>query len=317
MIRRWSRLISRPQPTVKNFTVLFTQAQITNLYLLYNFFFKSYVTSSPLRRRLIRRKYYSNQLFWVSQLNLWSKDYRFTKLVEAYFHMSFLFKRNFASYNFVRSTNLLLCQHQVSEILRISQLPKTLILKLYHNSKYLPKALQFTHSFYSSALPTSMSSLFSAPTLTITPYTNYACKISSIQTFATVFSNIRNLMTAHNLEVNKLIYQMITLFVVNLTLSSNLNKHSSTKKIYFSSFIWRELFLLNDNPIHINKKRNLNSRNSQIPITFSNLLISTYNGKNFHKRQLTRWAVGYKFGELSWTRKPALYKAKQLKKKKK
>ena len=317
MVRRWSRLIKHPQPRVKNFTVIFTQTQITNLYLLYNFLVKSYVTSFPLRRRLIRRKYYSNQLFWTSQFNLWSKDYRFTKLIGTYLYTLFLFRRNLASYDFVRCTKLLLCQHQISEVLRISQLPQNLIHKIHHNPKHLPKALQFTCSLYSKPKSTPALISFSLPTLTVTPYISYVNKTSSIQTFTTALSNIKNLVLTQNLEMSRLLYQLMILFVANLTLSSKMNKQWSTRKIYFSPFIWRELFLLNDNPIHLNKKRTLHSRNSQIPTTFSNLLISVHNGKNFHKRHLTRWSVGYTFGELAWTRKPALYKAKQLKKKKK
>ena len=56
---------------------------------------------------------------------------------------------------------------------------------------------------------------------------------------------------------------------------------------------------------------------SVIPIAFLGVKVSIYNGYSLKKKVINRWVVGFKFGELTWNRKLALYKAKQLKKKKK
>jgi ribosomal protein S19 len=42
-----------------------------------------------------------------------------------------------------------------------------------------------------------------------------------------------------------------------------------------------------------------------------------YTGKKLHAKNVNRWMVGYKAGEFTWNKKPALYKAKQMRKKKK
>lgn len=58
-------------------------------------------------------------------------------------------------------------------------------------------------------------------------------------------------------------------------------------------------------------------RSSTLPLTFVGSRIRIYSGNKFHTRYVNRWMIGHKYGEFSWTRKLALYKAKQLKKKKK
>ena len=42
-----------------------------------------------------------------------------------------------------------------------------------------------------------------------------------------------------------------------------------------------------------------------------------YNGKSYVSKYFSKYAVGFKLGEFTWNRKIALYKAKQLRKKKK
>lgn len=80
---------------------------------------------------------------------------------------------------------------------------------------------------------------------------------------------------------------------------------------------WRKIFLINSNPLYLAKDKTLYDRRSTVPVTFVNTRINVYSGNKFHMRNVNRWMVGYKYGEFSWTRKLALYKAKQLKKKKK
>lgn len=94
-----------------------------------------------------------------------------------------------------------------------------------------------------------------------------------------------------------------------------------TKKSYKAPYIapntWRELFLIYDNPIHLSKEKVILDRSSTIPPAYAGLKLKIYRGNRFQSKLINRWMVGYKFGELTWTRKIALYKAKQLRKKKK
>ena len=80
---------------------------------------------------------------------------------------------------------------------------------------------------------------------------------------------------------------------------------------------WRKIFLIYNNEVFRPKKKIIYDRHSTIPFLFVGSTIKIYSGSKFHTRVINRWMVGYKFGEFSWTRKLALYKAKQLKKKKK
>jgi len=64
-------------------------------------------------------------------------------------------------------------------------------------------------------------------------------------------------------------------------------------------------------------KKSIYLRSSIIPNIFVGYSVEIYSGKIWHNRLITKWSVGFKFGELTWNRKLALYKAKQLKKKKK
>ena len=54
-----------------------------------------------------------------------------------------------------------------------------------------------------------------------------------------------------------------------------------------------------------------------IPLILINTSVKIYSGKSWHRRNINKWMIGFKFGEFTWNRKLALYKAKQLKKKKK
>lgn len=80
---------------------------------------------------------------------------------------------------------------------------------------------------------------------------------------------------------------------------------------------WRKIFLICNNDVFRPKKKIIFDRHSTVPSIFIGAKVRIYAGRRFHTRIVNRWMVGYKFGEFSWTRKLALYKAKQLKKKKK
>ena len=49
---------------------------------------------------------------------------------------------------------------------------------------------------------------------------------------------------------------------------------------------------------------------------FKKQIVYIHNGKTWTKRFITRWSIGFKFGELVFNRRVAIYKAKQLRKKK-
>lgn len=70
------------------------------------------------------------------------------------------------------------------------------------------------------------------------------------------------------------------------------------------------------NPLHKKKEKFVYDRSSAIPSIYEGLRVHIYSGKVFKSKVVTRWMLGSKFGEFVWNRKLALYKAKQLKKKK-
>lgn len=86
---------------------------------------------------------------------------------------------------------------------------------------------------------------------------------------------------------------------------------------HVSTGTWRKIFLVYGNDVFEPKDKVIYDRHSTIPNLFVGSKLKIYAGARFHTRIINRWMVGYKFGEFSWTRKLALYKAKQLKKKKK
>ena len=86
---------------------------------------------------------------------------------------------------------------------------------------------------------------------------------------------------------------------------------------YVAPSTWRKIFLVYGNNVFTDRDKVIYDRNSAIPPFFVDSKIKIYAGSRFHTHTINRWMVGYKFGELSWTRKLALYKAKQLRKKKK
>jgi len=86
---------------------------------------------------------------------------------------------------------------------------------------------------------------------------------------------------------------------------------------FYSNCIWRRLFFLKKNKILKYEERFILTRSSAIPRSFKNIKLYIYNGHIWVPKLINRWVVGYKFGQFTWNRKIALYKAKQLKKKKK
>lgn len=74
---------------------------------------------------------------------------------------------------------------------------------------------------------------------------------------------------------------------------------------------------MSENPLHRKKEQFIYDRQTTVSSVYDNMLVSIHSGQKFRKKLVNRWIFGYKFGEFVWNRKLALYKAKQLKKKKK
>lgn len=87
--------------------------------------------------------------------------------------------------------------------------------------------------------------------------------------------------------------------------------------LFCSPYFWKKIFLYKKHPIFKTAEKFIYARSSAIPKTLVNCTVKIYAGKSWHQRIVNKWMVGFKFGEFTWNRKLALYKAKQLKKKKK
>jgi ribosomal protein S19 len=94
------------------------------------------------------------------------------------------------------------------------------------------------------------------------------------------------------------------------------NKNISKKKILnYSTHVWRLMYLINSNTVYNTLAKRIYSGQSVIPNMFIGYEVFVYSGLKWLSRHITKWSAGYKFGSLTWNRKIALYKTKQLKKK--
>ena len=84
---------------------------------------------------------------------------------------------------------------------------------------------------------------------------------------------------------------------------------------HFSYNVWRRSYLIKMSSIHHSSAKKIWNRSSKIPITFLKFEILIHTGRKLKTKIVNKWMVGYKVGEFTWNRKPALYKAKQLRKK--
>jgi ribosomal protein S19 len=93
------------------------------------------------------------------------------------------------------------------------------------------------------------------------------------------------------------------------------NLYKLNKINYYSPHIWRLMFLINSNQVYNTLSKKIYNSSSHIPLMFIGEEVFIYSGLKWLSRSLSRWSVGLKFGMLSWNRKRALFKSKQLKKK--
>lgn len=91
----------------------------------------------------------------------------------------------------------------------------------------------------------------------------------------------------------------------------------SKKLNHYSSKVWRLTYLISLNSVYHNSEKKIYNRSSNIPNVFRSYEVFIHSGKRWYSKRVNRWMVGYKFGEFTWNRKYAIYKAKSKKKKKK
>mgnify|MGYP003692581247 FL=1 len=98
--------------------------------------------------------------------------------------------------------------------------------------------------------------------------------------------------------------------------SNNMFK-KHTKLNYLSAHTLRSVYLIKVSSIHHTTEKKIFSRGGRVPLVYRGYEIVIHQGNSLKSRCVSSWMVGFKFGEFTWNRKIALYKAKQKKKKKK
>ena len=99
-------------------------------------------------------------------------------------------------------------------------------------------------------------------------------------------------------------------------LNKNFPHVKKTYKISYSAAgTWRQIFLNQSNEVWGGQDKFIHERSSTIAPMYANTRVHIYTGRGFTIRWVYPWMVGFKFGEFTWNRKLALYKAKQLRKK--
>ena len=81
--------------------------------------------------------------------------------------------------------------------------------------------------------------------------------------------------------------------------------------------MWRLMFLAQTSEVYVLGDKKIKNRSSTVPVTLFKRDTIIYTGKKWVSRRVNQWMIGFKFGEFTWNRKYALYKAKQKKKEKK
>jgi ribosomal protein S19 len=87
------------------------------------------------------------------------------------------------------------------------------------------------------------------------------------------------------------------------------------KVSYVAPSVTRQLYLMQDTDLYDGQVLSVTSRGSAIPFAFEPRRVKIYTGRGYTIREMSVWMIGFKFGEFTWNRKLALYKAKQLRKK--
>ena len=94
-----------------------------------------------------------------------------------------------------------------------------------------------------------------------------------------------------------------------------LKSYNSYKKVFIHPFIWKKIFLVSYDRLLKANLRYLAIKSSTIPYLLTGKKYIVWKGNRWQVIWLSCWTVGYKFGEFVWTRRLAVYKAKQKRKK--
>jgi ribosomal protein S19 len=84
-----------------------------------------------------------------------------------------------------------------------------------------------------------------------------------------------------------------------------------------SKFLWRKIFLFKTRPIFKRSRKEIWSRSDTLIRILHDREIKIYTGNKWKTRFVRWWMIGFKFGEFTWNKQRAIYKAKQKKKLKK
>jgi len=85
---------------------------------------------------------------------------------------------------------------------------------------------------------------------------------------------------------------------------------------FFAADVWKTIWVFKKKKLPELPTRSWYSRSSVVPRLFAGYCLRIHTGRRWKERFISKWAVGFKFGALTWNRKPAIYKAKQMRKKK-
>ena len=103
--------------------------------------------------------------------------------------------------------------------------------------------------------------------------------------------------------------------------SSRISYTRQTPKTYKISHVgpntWRQIFLHVSSEVLEEQDKFIHERCSTITPLLSQSRLKILMGRGYIARNLSSYMIGFKFGEFTWNRKIALYKAKQLRQKKK
>jgi len=89
---------------------------------------------------------------------------------------------------------------------------------------------------------------------------------------------------------------------------------SKWKSFFFSKDIWRFIYFKKSNFLKKKKNKLTFSRHTNIPKELLGTYIIVHKGNIFKKLNVTKYCIGFKLGEFSFTRKPFYYPIKDKKK---
>lgn len=109
------------------------------------------------------------------------------------------------------------------------------------------------------------------------------------------------------------------LYLIGHLYGNNFNENIFKKPQlkYISPNVWRLMYLMKKKEVYKNHTKKMWCRSSHIPLMFNKHKIHIHSGKKWVIKNVNKWMVGFRAGEFSWNRRFAMYKAKQLRKKKK